>query len=179
MRKPVNKEDVAAAVAALRAEDKKATSEAVKERINDMTGGEKEGSQPTITRLLAEVLNERYKEHANTWGRVFAVLNKATGKDMSPGVTNNVAGHPGLYLSQIMNQAIRSGISRSPLDRRLDEIMGQLPPEAPGERYSDEQQSSFWLGYYHERKKMNQEEEKAEPAAPKAAKTRQAHKTGG
>ena len=88
---------------------------------------------------------------AYTWGRIYAVLDHTA--TITPTAWTNIAQAPGLHF------AGRHKMSLSRFTPELVAMMGEitadLAPENVQDRLCEEEQATFWLGYHHQRAKID------------------------
>ena len=132
---------------------------------------------------MTEVLNEDEKHPAYLYGRLLSVFEQiqyAALGDINANVVDKFYGvfsaAPALVFNRLFNNAqnhLRKLRGERPgtfvsLDRRLTELVSELPPTPPSSQLSMLDQGRFALGYYHQRAK--QFEAIAERKAEKASK---------
>ena len=89
---------------------------------------------------------------AEVWGRIYAVLEQASGKKAKASLTNSAAHRPGFFFGEAFSKVQ----ARRPewADGRLQELLENISPRDMEATLSLEDQGKFFLGLYHERTRM-------------------------
>lgn len=87
-----------------------------------------------------------------TWGRVYALLERVSGKKAKASLTNNAAHRPGFFFGETFSKVQ----TRLPewADWRLRELLANISPEDMDATLGLEDQGKFYLGLYHEKTRM-------------------------
>ena len=97
-----------------------------------------------------------------TWGRIYGLLSLL--KPITPVDMDKIVLAPGKMFASILKKA--EPWKNSEVEGTLESLMNDLSPEDTRLELSNEQQSEFWLGYYHQRDDTRNAPKKA--GAPQA-----------
>lgn len=101
---------------------------------------------------------------AETWGRVYALLERVNGKKAVGGLINNAAHRPGFFFGEVLSkvQARLPGWA----DERLQELLANISQNDMDATLGLEDQGKFFLGLYHERIRMSEVMPSVAPGRP-------------
>ena len=94
-----------------------------------------------------------------TWGRIYGLLSLL--KPINPVEMDKIVLAPGKMFASALNQA--EPWKNSEIEAAMEALVGALTPDDTKLELSIEQQSEFWLGYYHQRGVTRNAPKKAGP----------------
>ena len=86
-----------------------------------------------------------------TWGRIYALMDHLTPGGLPDVAINDAAQAPGLHFASHRNNVSRHIADDEIIDKRMRELMAQLPVDALQAYHEPVEHGSFMLGFYCEK----------------------------
>ena len=91
---------------------------------------------------------------AETWGRIYAIIDFLTPGGLSGHKINSAAAAPGLEFGSHMALVARKLRKHADIDARIMKLLNELSHDDMQARNDPEQQGKWFLGFYHERARL-------------------------
>ena len=95
------------------------------------------------------------KNSAETWGRIYALIDNAIPGSLSATEVCNAAQAPRQHFEPYLERAIRLIMLNNPNDLRLTELVLKLMPSWQQVSYGQIEQENFILGFFREKSTLN------------------------